>query len=61
MEDTPKPHEGPPPSAFIGLIARHSESDVALTEKERKERRAKMMLENLRIKKWTDMFSKWDV
>ena len=56
----PRPHEGPPPSSFTGLVARHTEFDAVLTDKDRKERRAKMMLENLRIKKWTDMFNKWD-
>lgn len=58
--DTPKPHEGPPPSSLIGIIARGSEPTTPLTEKDVKERRAKMLLENLRIKKWTDMFAKWD-
>ncbi len=56
----PRPHEGPPPSSFTGLVARHTEFDAVLTEKDRKDRRARMMLENLRIKKWTDMFNKWD-
>ena len=56
-----RPHEGPPPSTFSGVAMRSTEfSATPLSEKDRKERRAKMMLENLRIKKWTDMFSKWD-
>lgn len=56
----PRPHEGPPPSSFLGGVTRGSEPAPPHTEKDLKERRARMMLENLRIKKWTYMMDNWE-
>ena len=54
-------HEGPPPSSpFGGVIPRHTLPATATSDRERKQQRAHLLLENLRIKKWMDMFAKWD-
>jgi hypothetical protein len=56
-----RPYDGPPPSSpYGGVIPRHTLSASAVSDKEKKQLRAHLRLENLRIKKWMDMFAKWD-
>jgi hypothetical protein len=61
LDPSERPYDGPPPSSpFGGVIHRHTLPEVPLTDRERKAQRAHLLLENLRIKKWMDMFANWE-